>query len=247
VPCTRIAGVTALDRAAGPPRALPSTVSHVIWDWNGTLLDDARVVIAATTAALAQAGIVATVTEERYRLNFTRPIRLFYERLLGRPVDPEEWVRLDHAFHEEYHRHAERCRLSAGAVETLELVRARGWTQSLCSMLPERYLLPAVAAHGIGGYFLRVDGLTGGERGGTKMRHLIAHVAALAIPPAQAVMIGDTVDDAVAATGAGLACVLLDGGGGLHTSEALGEAGVPVVATLGEALRLLPSPAAPAS
>jgi phosphoglycolate phosphatase-like HAD superfamily hydrolase len=59
-------------------------------------------------------------------------------------------------------------------------------------------------------------------------------------------MIGDTVDDAVAAAGAGLDCVLLDGGGGLHTSEALAEAGVPVVATLAEAMGLLLPPVAPA-
>jgi phosphoglycolate phosphatase-like HAD superfamily hydrolase len=78
------------------------------------------------------------------------------------------------------------------------------------------------------------------------MRHLVAHVAALGTTPARAVMIGDTVDDAVAAAGAGLDCVLLDGGGGLHTSEALAEAGVPVVATLAEAMGLLLPPVAPA-
>ena len=236
--------MTAPDRDPATPTAVPDTAGHVIWDWNGTLLDDARVVIAATTAAFGQAGIVTAVNDEIYRRNFTRPIRLFYERLLGRPVDPEEWVRLDHAFHEEYHRQADRCRLTAGALEALELVSARGWTQSLCSMLPERYLLPAVQAHGIGGYFARVDGLTGGERGGTKMRHLADHVAALSIAPARPVMIGDTVDDAVAAAGAGLDCVLLDGGGGLHTSEALAEAGVPVVTTLAEAMGLLLPPVA---
>ncbi len=237
--------MTASDGASAAPPPLPDTAGHVIWDWNGTLLDDARVVIASTTAAFAQAGIVARVSEESYRRNFTRPIRLFYERLLGRPVGPEEWVRLDHAFHEEYHRQADRCRLTAGAREALDLVRTRGWTQSLCSMLPERYLLPAVEAHAIGGYFLRVDGLTGGERGGTKMRHLMAHVTALGTPPSRAVLIGDTVDDAVAAAGAGLDCVLLDSGGGLHTSEALAEAGVPVVATLAEAMGLLLPPVGP--
>ncbi len=238
--------MTASDGPAGARAAPHDPVGHVVWDWNGTLLDDARVVIAATTAAFAQAGIDAAVSQEIYRLNFTRPIRIFYERLLGRPIDPEEWVRLDHAFHEEYHRHADGCRLTAGALEALEVVRARGWTQSLCSMLPERYLLPAVAAHRIGGYFLRIDGLTGGERGGTKMRHLKAHVAALGTAPARAVMIGDTVDDAVAAAGAGLGCILLDGGGGLHTSEALAQAGATVVATLTEAMGLLLPPVAPA-
>ena len=235
-----IAGVPRADRDLCRP--LPETASHVIWDWNGTLLDDARVVIAATTAAFGRAGITVTVTEESYRRNFTRPIRLFYERLLGRPVAPEEWVRLDHAFHGEYQRLSAGCRLSAGAVEALELIERRGWTQSVCSMLPEPYLLPAVEGHGLGGYFVRVDGLTGGERGGTKAGHLVAHLGRLGAAPDRTVMIGDTVDDAVAAQEAGVGCLLLDGGAGLHTSDALAGAGVPVVASLAEAMGLLLTP-----
>jgi phosphoglycolate phosphatase-like HAD superfamily hydrolase len=219
--------------------AAHGSAGHLIWDWNGTLLDDARAVIASTTAAFAEVGITVAVSEESYRSNFTRPIRLFYERLAGRPIAAEEWARLDHAFHDRYLLLAEDCRLTAGAIDALELVREQGWTQSLCSMLPEEHLLPAVAGHGLAGYFLRIDGLRGGERGGTKLTHLIAHRERLGIAPVRTVMIGDTVDDAVAAEGAGLTCVLLDGGGGLHSSEALARAGVPVVATLAEAMGLL--------
>jgi phosphoglycolate phosphatase-like HAD superfamily hydrolase len=216
---------------------------HVIWDWNGTLLDDARAVIAATTAAFGEAGIEAAVSEESYRRNFTRPIRVFYERLVGRPIGSEEWLRLDHAFHHRYRELSQGCGLTAGAREALELARRRGWTQSLCSMLPEEYLLPAVEGHGVTGYFVRVDGLRGGERGGSKLIHLAAHLERLGVMAGRTVMIGDTVDDAVAAGGAGLECVLLDGGGGLHSSEALTSAGVPVVETLAEAMEVLLPPA----
>ena len=228
---------------AGSEGTLPRSGGHLVWDWNGTLLDDAAAVIAATTAAFSEAGISLTVSGESYRRNFTRPIRLFYERLLGRPISPEEWVRLDHAFHDRYRLLSEGCRLTAGAMEALELVRGWGWTQSLCSMLPEQLLLPAVEGHGVGGYFVRVDGLRGGERGGTKLGHLVAHLERLGVAAARTVMIGDTVDDAVAAGGAGVDCVLLDGGGGLHSSDALAGAGVPVVATLAEAMALLLPPA----
>jgi phosphoglycolate phosphatase-like HAD superfamily hydrolase len=53
------------------------------------------------------------------------------------------------------------------------------------------------------------------------------------------VLIGDTVDDAVAARDAGVDCILLDGGAGLHTSGELATAGVPVVATLAQAMALV--------
>ncbi len=230
------------DGARGP---LPERTSHVIWDWNGTLLDDVGAVLQATTAAFRQAGIDVVVSGDSYRRSFTRPIRLFYERLLGRPIGHDEWVRLDHAFHLEYTRIEDRCTLATGAREVLGAIQELGWTQSVCSMLPEEYLLPAVERQGIAGHFVRIDGLRGAERGGAKLENLMAHLVHLGVSPSRTVMVGDTVDDAVAARGAGIACILLDGGAGLHDSETIRGAGVPVAADVPEVLALL-RPGAPA-
>ena len=224
---------------SGAKGALPESTNHVIWDWNGTLLDDVGAVLEATSVAFRQAGIRVEVTGESYRRSFTRPIRVFYERLLGRPIGHDEWVRLDHAFHLEYARLDDRCTLAAGAREVLDEIRELGWSQSVCSMLPEEYLLPAVERQGIAGHFVRIDGLCGAERGGAKLENLIAHLDHIGVSPARTVMVGDTVDDAVAARGAGIACILLDSRAGLHDSETIRGAGVPVAAGVPEALALL--------
>ena len=224
---------------SGATGALPESTNHVIWDWNGTLLDDVGAVLEATTVAFRQAGIRVEVTGESYRRSFTRPIRLFYEQLLGRPIGHDEWVRLDHAFHLEYARLDARCTLATGAREVLDEIRELGWSQSVCSMLPEEYLLPAVERQGIAGHFVRIDGLRGAERGGAKLENLIAHLDHIGVSPTRTVMVGDTVDDAVAARGAGIACILLDSGAGLHDSETIRGAGVPVAADVPEALALL--------
>ena len=224
---------------SGAKGALPESTNHVIWDWNGTLLDDVGAVLEATTVAFRQAGIDVVVSGDTYRRSFTRPIRLFYERLLGRPIGHDEWVRLDHAFHLEYARLAARCTLATGAREVLDEIRELGWSQSVCSMLPEEYLLPAVERQGIAGHFVRIDGLRGAERGGAKLENLIAHLDHIGVSPTRTVMVGDTVDDAVAARGAGIACILLDSGAGLHDSETIRGAGVPVAADVPEALALL--------
>jgi phosphoglycolate phosphatase-like HAD superfamily hydrolase len=223
----------------GTGGSLPERTSHVIWDWNGTLLDDVGAVLEATTVAFGQAGIRVEVTGEIYRRSFTRPIRLFYERLLGRPIAHAEWVELDRAFHAEYGRLEERCALAAGAREVLDEIQERGWTQSVCSMLPEEYLIPAVERQGIAGHFVRIDGLRGAERGGAKLENLIAHLDHLGVSLSRTVMVGDTVDDATAARGAGIACILLDSGAGLHDSQVLRRAGVPVAAGVPQALALL--------
>ncbi len=217
---------------------------HVVWDWNGTLLDDASTVIEATRAAFAAAGIPVAVTAELYRRHFTRPIPLFYERLLGRAISAEEWPELDRAFHHRYGRLHERCTLAEGAREVLGEIDSRGWTQSLCSMLPHQYLEPAVRQHGIREHFVRIDGLRRGERGGAKLAHLTEHLAQLDTPPSRTVLVGDTVDDALAARGAGIACVLVDSGAGLHEPGAVVETGAPVAANLQEALAFLADGAA---
>ena len=231
--------------ASGTDGVLPEATSHVIWDWNGTLLDDVGAVLEATTVAFRQAGIDVVVSGDTSRRSFTRPIRLFYERLLGRPIGHDEWERLDHAFHLEYARLDDRCTLAAGAREVLDEIRELGWSQSVCSMLPEEYLLPAVERQGIAGLFVRIDGLRGAERGGAKLENLFAHLEHLGVAPSRTVMVGDTVDDALAARGAGIACILIDSGAGLHDSETIRGAGVPVAADVPQALALL-RPGAPA-
>jgi phosphoglycolate phosphatase-like HAD superfamily hydrolase len=233
------------EETTGADGALPESTSHVIWDWNGTLLDDVGAVVEATTVAFRQAGIDVAVSGETYRRSFTRPIHLFYERLLGRPIGHDEWVRLDHAFHGAYTRFEDRCTLAPGAREVLGEIRELGWTQSVCSMLPEEYLLPAVERQGIAGHFVRIDGLRGAERGGAKLKNLVAHLGHLGVALSRTVMVGDTVDDALAARGAGIACILLDSGAGLHDSETIRSAGVPVAAGVPEAFALL-RPGAPA-
>ena len=56
---------------------------HVVWDWNGTLVEDLPIVVESVNAALDAIGEVP-ITEDDYRAYFTRPVGQFYERLLER-------------------------------------------------------------------------------------------------------------------------------------------------------------------
>jgi phosphoglycolate phosphatase-like HAD superfamily hydrolase len=58
----------------------------------------------------------------------------------------------------------------------------------------------------------------------------------MAVSPAEAVLIGDTVDDSVAAQIAGIGCILFDTGNGLHAGAALRQTGLTVVPSLADAL-----------
>lgn len=83
---------------------------------------------------------------------------------------------------------------------------------------------------------MRVDGRTG-PSGGSKARHMERHIAALdGISAEHTVVIGDAVDDAVAAAHVGAKAVLYTGGS--HSRASLEAAGVPVVDSLAEAAHL---------
>lgn len=210
---------------------------HIVWDWNGTLLADQEIVLAALNAVLEEAGLPPT-TMARYRELYRRPVRAFYESLFGRPVDDREWDRLDRVYHEHYRTRLAEARLAHDALDALEHVDARmtRTTQSLLSMWRHAELLPEVRRRGLHDYFLRVDGLRGpaGER---KASYLEAHLRALEVDGAHAneiVVIGDAIDDAYAAEHVGARAVLYDGGS--HPRQELESLGFPVAESLVEAL-----------
>jgi len=215
-------------------------VRHVIWDWNGTLFDDFDVVLSAMSSACVSAG-GAAITADRYRRTFTRPIERTYERLLGRPLAPGEWERLNDQFHVSYNEICREATLAPEAPALLDRLRRAGVTQSLLSMWEHDELVPFVEGYGVAHYFVRVDGQPS-RGGGHKREHLEAHLERLAevlpraVEPGEMLLVGDSVDDADAARAAGVPCVLLDSGP--HLLEDFYAASVPVAGTLSEALRL---------
>lgn len=212
---------------------------HVVWDWNGTLLDDLAATVSAVNAALARLSR-PVIDATGYRTHFVRPVRLFYQRLLGRPVGDDEWAQIDEAFHDAYAGLLAGVALATDAEATLRRVGALGLGQSLLSMWRHHELVPLVRRLGIAELFLRVDGLRvdgpAGVGGGEKAEHLRRHLRALHLPGRATVVIGDALDDLSAARAVGASCVLLDGG--CHHRAALDAAGAPVAASLGEALDL---------
>lgn len=207
---------------------------HVVWDWNGTLVEDLPVVVESVNAALGAIG-EAPITEDDYRACFTRPVGQFYERLLERSVSAPEWDTLDRVFHDQYRAALDRVPLTADAVEAIDAVRTRGWSQSILSMWWEDELVDVVARHGLIDSMALVQGNVD-DPGGEKASHLLRHVSTLDVDVGSVVMIGDSTDDAVAAGVVGTACVLYDGGS--HHLDDLEDLGLPVSGSLVGAVRI---------
>ncbi len=210
-------------------------MAHLVWDWNGTLLDDLTLVVAATNASLAAVG-GPSVTAEEHRRDFRRPVSAYYSHVLGREVDHCEFRVLDVAFHVAYRAGLPDVTLNAQAVAAMD---AWTGTQSLLSMFHHHDLVPTVTRHGLIGRLARVDGLRDAVGGGPKAPHLRAHLDALGIKAADCVLIGDSVDDAEAAVEVGARVVLFDGG--FTHGDLLRATGQPTVGSLLEAVRYVRS------
>lgn len=188
---------------------------HVIWDWNGTLLDDLPVILAATNAALVALG-GRPVDADTYREHYARPVKRFYERLLGRPLTDPEWDAADATFRAAYHQRLAQARPAVDAHLAIDTVERLEGSQSILSMWRHDELGGLVRRHGLDRAMLRIDGNDGiGGAGKRRLlgRHLEALRAAGVTHPARTIMlVGDSLDDADAAAAHGLTCVLYDGG-----------------------------------
>jgi phosphoglycolate phosphatase-like HAD superfamily hydrolase len=210
--------------------------SHIIWDWNGTLLHDNEVVLAAVNEVCAAFGRTPLQWEE-WQQFYSRPVRACYERVLDRTLNDEDWARVDRLYHERYDVLLHTSALAPGVPEELVAWRESGHTQSLLSMWFHSQLVPTVAGHGLTDLFQRVDGLPGNLGGDSKTDALVRHLEAQNLNPADVVMIGDVVDDALAAIAVGAPCILV--ATGAMNRAALEATGVPVANTIPDAMRLV--------
>lgn len=211
---------------------------HVVWDWNGTLLDDLEIVVDAVNLSISAFG-VGPISADDYRDHYTRPVRAFYDSLFGRLIADDEWSSLNTMFHDSYFRFATNVELAPGAHLALDMVEDAGLSQSLLSMSPQDWLDQIVARLGISTRLDLVDGLSG-PTGGLKALHLDEHLRALGLHGAEAIVIGDTPDDVAAARHVGAFPILFHGGSH-HFGELLDE-GVPIAETLVEAIEIALSP-----
>lgn len=220
---------------------MPGSVRHVVWDWNGTLLDDfPQVVLAADRAARDVLG--RGLDADDYRRCYARPVRRLYENLVGRSLTEPEWSTLNQRYHDTYRAQLTSVRPAPDARVALATVRAAGVTQSLLSMWAHEELVALVGQLGLGDGFVGLDGLPSSAAGERKAPWLARHLERLRsgplpdLEPAAVVVVGDSLDDAAAAAEVGARAILVDGGS--HHVADLEATGVPVATSLLGALAL---------
>lgn len=207
---------------------------YILWDWNGTLLDDVDAQLASLNVMLTRRGL-QSVTRRFFVDNFAFPARTFY-RLVGMDVPDSEWDALAKEYHDTYH--VQSYGLNRGAFAALEMVREKGAGQSVISALHQFYLDLETNQYGVQPFMDHIYGVDNFD-GGSKLsraRELLALFRSTPTPvPYTYILIGDSIHDFEVANELGIGCVLFSGGS--HSRARL-ERFAPVGDTLSECVRI---------
>ena len=186
----------------------------IIWDWNGTLLDDVPLNINVVNTLLSERGLKTVDSLDYYKSEFSFPIIDFY-RKLGFDLENEDF----HLIAREYARlfdegypHAD---VFPDAEEMLRLVKHSGKEQLIISASEQGYLLKQVEYFELSHYFTDILGVSD-VLGSSKIERAKKWMAERDIDPETVLFIGDTEHDCDTARAIGCDCVLVSRG---HNSK----------------------------
>lgn len=206
-------------------------VRSIIWDWNGTIIDDVQFGVEFMDRFLRSHGRPG-IDRQKYRTHFCFPVRNFY-RALDFHFDTEEEYRENaRRFHEQYEQWVYQCHLHSGAAELLRTLQAHGIRQSIFSGLPHDHLERHVAHFGVRQYFEQIVGTSNTHATG-KLEQTEGLLQTFGFEPSTTILIGDTRHDAEVAAKLGVRCILVAAGYNLF--EDLARTGCETVSNLTEA------------
>ena len=208
--------------------------THLIWDWNGTLIDDVDIAVHAMNALFAAYHLPPTDRNE-YRSLMEMPVRSYYEKVFDLTAVSFEET-LSPLFNEIYDQEVARAPLAPGAVEALSAFRDAGCGQAVVSACEQTRLETLLRERGIDGYFSLISG-AGDLLAGSKDERAAAAIRFFGVRGQNVVFLGDTRHDFEVAHAAGADCILI--ANGHEARELLERCPVPVADSLSDAAHLI--------
>ncbi len=209
--------------------------THLLWDWNGTLLDDLQLCIRLLGDLLASQGL-PPVSKERYLEIFDFPISEYYQKA-GFDFSKESYESLAKRYMQIYPRAG--CWLGPvpGMLPVVEQLHRLGIYQGILSASDRQILLQQLSYSGYPEkWFREVLGLEN-FYGVSKVALGQRWMEQSGISPEQVIYVGDTTHDAETAQAMGCRCILV--GWGHQSVEKLEKAGVPLALTPQQLLQML--------
>jgi len=199
-------------------------MKSIIWDWNGTLLNDIELCIRSINVLLKNRNLTE-INTETYREVFSFPVKDYYQTV-GFDFEKEDFKIPAHQFIDLYNEGFNSCTLQKSAIETLTFFREKGTRQFVLSAMEHQMLEKTLKLKGITQFFEGVAGLND-HFAVSKIdlgRQLIDDFK---IDTENVWLIGDTIHDYEVATELGIKCILI--ADGHQSKERLSQTGGIVI------------------
>jgi phosphoglycolate phosphatase len=207
---------------------------HIIWDWNGTLLDDAWLCVDVMNGMLKERDLPLK-TLEQYKDLFDFPVIDYYLKL-GFDFQKEPFEKVGLEFVVRYNKRQKETSLHPDVLHVLNSFRAGGFRQFILSAREQTELVREISDLKVSQFFDKVCGQDDHYAHG-KTDVGIRLLNETGIDPGDAVFVGDTRHDAEVAEEIGVDCILIPNGH--HTEERLRKCNATVVGSLSELIKIL--------
>lgn len=196
--------------------------THLVWDFNGTLIDDVASDFGAANRLLKNHGLPEMKNVEEYRAVFGFPVADYYRRL-GFDFSKVPFAELAREWWADYSSRSETATLYPEILQILREIKARGIPQIVLSATEREMLQKQLAGLGIAEMF---DEILGADNTHAYGKADLARQWKEKHPNAVPLMIGDTDHDAETARAMGADIILLSCG---HQAREKLEAANPLM------------------
>ena len=167
--------------------------SHVIWDWNGTIVNDAQFCVELVNELLLEFN-QEQVSLEFYLDNFQFPVSSYYSKI-GLPTDSQSTNRISSQFINNYRRRFQSCPTQRGVRACISKLKEFNVNQSVLSAGNQIDLNTFVSHYKLSPYFNFISGVSNFFAHG-KADIALKHFNKLALPSSNVLLVGDTLHDA---------------------------------------------------
>ena len=184
-------------------------IKHIIWDWNGTILDDSQLCVEIINDMLIKRNI-PTITEDVYSDIFDFPVKNFFKKV-GFEFHRDSFESLSQEYMSTYEKRKYECNLHSYFVELQPIIKTNNIKQSILSAYADEYLKDILSYFNILDVFTHISGL----------KHILADskiengkklIERINIPKENCIFIGDTIHDIDTAEAMGVEYCLISSG-----------------------------------
>ena len=181
----------------------------IIWDWNGTLLNDTELCVQTMNKMLAKRNL-QQLSIAKYKDVFSFPVKDYYQKIgFNFITEPFEIPALE--FIENYNGRVQTCTLHENSIPILKYFQSVGIRQFILSAMKQDALDLCLEQQQVSHFFDHVSGLDN-HYAASKLKNGQLLISEFDLNASQLVLIGDTVHDFEVASALGCQCILIANG-----------------------------------